>query len=67
VLLAHQLAMESDMVQAEMVAATEFHDLAAQYHVSGVPNTIINHGAGSIVGSVPEGRLVAELEQILSA
>ncbi len=55
------------MVQAEMVAATEFHDLAAQYHVSGVPNTIINHGAGSIVGSVPEGRLVAELERIMSA
>ncbi|MBG7610560.1 MAG: thioredoxin family protein [Anaerolineae bacterium] len=57
--------MESDMVQAEMIEATEFQELAAKYHVSGVPNTIINHGAGSVVGSVPEGRLLSELEQIL--
>ena len=53
------------MVQAEMIEATEFQDLAANYHVSGVPNTIINHGAGSVVGSVPEGRMLAELERIL--
>ena len=53
------------MVQAEMIEATEFQELAAKYHVSGVPNTIINHGAGNVVGSVPEGRLLSELEQIL--
>lgn len=58
--------MESDMVQAEAVEATEFRDLAMKYHVSGVPNTIINHGAGSVVGSVPEGHMLAELERILA-
>lgn len=54
------------MVQAEAVEATEFRDLAMKYHVSGVPNTIINHGAGSVVGSVPEGHMLAELERILA-
>jgi len=54
------------MVQAEMVEATEFQDLAGKYHISGVPNTIVNHGAGSVVGSVPEGHLIAELERILA-
>jgi glutaredoxin-like protein len=66
VLLAHQMAMESEMVQAEMVEATEFPELAAKYYVSGVPNTTINHGAGSVVGAVPEGHLVAELQKLLA-
>ncbi len=52
------------MVTAEMVEATEFQDLAAKYYVSGVPQTTINHGAGRVVGAVPEGHLVAELERI---
>lgn len=67
VLLAHQMAMESELVQAEMVEATEFPDLAAKYYVSGVPNTTINHGAARVVGAVPEGQLVSELEQLLVA
>lgn len=54
------------MVQAEMVEATEFQELSMKYNISGVPNTIINHGSGSVVGSVPEGRMVAELERILA-
>jgi glutaredoxin-like protein len=66
VLLAHQMAMESDLIQAEMVEATEFQELAAQYYVSGVPNTTINHGAGRVVGAVPEGHLVEELQGILA-
>jgi glutaredoxin-like protein len=64
VLLAHQMAMESDMVQAEMVESNEFFDLANRYNVSGVPQTTINAGAGRIVGAVPEKVL---LEQIQNA
>ena len=63
-MLAHQMAMESAMVQAEMVEATEFPDLSNQYHIMGVPDTVINFGKGKIVGAVPEGQLLAEIMRI---
>lgn len=65
VILAHQMAMESAMVQAEMVEATEFPDLSNQYHVMGVPDTVINHGKGKMVGAAPEGQLLAEIMKAL--
>lgn len=65
-MLAHQFAIESEMVQAESIEATEFRDLAAKYYVSGVPQTTINDGAGQVVGSVPEEMLVQELQRILA-
>lgn len=61
VLLAHQLAMESPLIEAEMVEATEFPELSNRYNVSGVPQTTINYGAGTVVGAVPEGHLLAEI------
>jgi glutaredoxin-like protein len=61
VLLAHQMAMESPLVHAEMIEATEFGELSERYHVSGVPQTTINYGAGTVVGAVPEANLVAEI------
>ncbi len=66
VLTAHQMALESDLIQAEMVEATEFPELSQQYNISGVPNTIINHGAGSVLGGVPEGMLVEELQKMMA-
>ena len=63
-MLAHQMAMESAMVQAEMVEATEFSDLSNQYHIMGVPDTVINHGKGKMVGAVPEGQLLAEIMRV---
>jgi thioredoxin-related protein len=65
VVLAHQMAMESALVQAEMVEATEFPDLSSQYHIMGVPDTVINHGKGKMVGAVPEGQLMAEIMKVL--
>lgn len=62
--LAHQLAMESDMVQAEMVEATEFQALSNKYNVSGVPQTTINDGAANITGAVPESNMIAEIKRI---
>ncbi len=62
--LAHQMAMESEMVQAEMVEATEFPDLSNQYQIMGVPDTIINHGKGKMVGAAPEGQLLAEILKV---
>ena len=65
VVLAHQMAFESPMVEAEMIEATEFPDLAARYNVNGVPQTTINWGAKTLVGAVPEDYLVAEIAKAL--
>lgn len=61
VILAHQMAMESPMVQAEMVEAMEFPELSSRHGVSGVPQTTINDGAGHLIGAVPEQQLLAEI------
>ncbi len=65
VVLAHQMALESDKVQAEMIEAMEFPELSNQHSVSGVPHTVINGGAGNVVGAVPESNMVAELQRAL--
>ncbi len=67
VFLAHSLAFASDKVQAEMVEASEFRELTNKYNVSGVPDTSINHGAGRVVGAVPEEDLIAEIEKALAS
>ncbi|OJX47326.1 MAG: glutaredoxin [Chloroflexi bacterium 44-23] len=67
VILAHQMAIQSDLVTAEMVEATEFVELSTQFGVSGVPHTVINMGAGEVVGAVPENNLMVEIERVLSA
>ena len=51
------------MVEAEMVEAMEFPELSNRFGVSGVPQTTINSGAGTVVGAVPEDYLVAEIQQ----
>jgi len=66
VLLAHQMAMENpQMIRAEGVEATEFPELANRFNVRGVPQTVINAGAGIVVGAVPEQNLVAEIMRAL--
>jgi len=66
VLLAHQMAMENpQMIIAEGVEATEFPELANQFNVRGVPQTVINSGKGMVVGAVPEQNLVAEIMRAL--
>jgi len=66
VLLAHQMAMESSLVQAEMVEATEYTDLANQFMVSGVPQTTINAGSARVVGAVPAHTLVEQIQAALN-
>jgi len=55
--LAHQIAMESDQVVADMVESTEFPHLAQKYEVMGVPKTIINETV-TFEGAVPEEMFV---------
>jgi len=40
--IAHKLAVESDMIRADVIDAQEFPDLAQKYSVIGVPKIIIN-------------------------
>jgi glutaredoxin-like protein len=63
VIVAHQMAIESNLVNAEMVEAMEFPELSNKFNVSGVPHTVINMGAGEVVGAVPEANLMAEIEK----
>lgn len=66
VLLAHQMAMENpQMIIAEGVEATEFPELANRFNVRGVPQTVINYGAGMVVGAVPEQNLLAQIRQAI--
>ncbi len=64
--LAHRLALESPLVQADMVEANEFYDLAMRYNVSGVPLTTINGELGAVLGAVPEEDLVQEIIRVSS-
>ena len=65
VVLAHRMALESPYITADMVEATEFPELSDRFNVSGVPHTIINNGAGELIGANPEEALIAEIETVL--
>ena len=54
------------MVRAEGVEATEFPDLADQFNVRGVPQTVINAGMGMVVGAMPEKNLLAEIRRAVN-
>jgi len=40
--VAHKLAIESDLIKADIIEGSEFPDLAMKYNVIGVPKIIIN-------------------------
>lgn len=61
--LAHQFALESDLVTADMVEATEFPDLSNKYMVMGVPKTVVNE-LPSVEGMLGEDEF---LDAVLSA
>jgi glutaredoxin-like protein len=67
VVLAHQMAMENPaMIRAEGVESMEFQAIAEQFNVSGVPQTTINSGAGTMIGAVPEAHLLEELQRVMA-
>jgi len=57
------MAIESDLVRADMVEAIEFPHLAVKYHVHGVPKTVVNE-TFFIEGAMPE---VPFVQQIIKA
>jgi hypothetical protein len=65
VVLAHKLAMASDLVTADMVEAQEFPHLSNKYQVYGVPRTVINetiHIEGAMSEAALINKLMAELK-----
>jgi glutaredoxin-like protein len=60
--LAHQFALESDRIQADMVESTEFPHLVQKYSVLGVPKTVFNEDV-SLEGAVPEDQFLESLLQ----
>ncbi len=66
VILAHQMAIASPMVQADMVEAMEFPHLATKYQVMGVPRTVINETV-HIEGAAPEPMVLDRLWEALGA
>ena len=62
--LAHQLAVESELIRADMVEAIEFPHLSVKYRVQGVPRTVINETV-HIEGAAPEPMLMARLKEAL--
>jgi glutaredoxin-like protein len=66
VLMGHQLAMESDMITADMVEAIEFPHLSNKYSVQGVPRTVINENI-HMEGAAPEPMLLTKLQQAIAA
>ena len=58
--LACQLAVESDLVTADVVEASEFPELLRRYGVRAVPRTLVN-GTTAIDGALPEVKFVEEV------
>ncbi len=63
-MLAYQLAVESDLIQAQMVEVIEFPFLGNKYNVMGVPRTVIDETI-HIEGAVPEPMLMSEFQKLL--
>ena len=59
VTLAHRMAVESPLIRATCVEATEFMDLSQRYRVTGVPKTDRGRDHREILGALPEDAFVA--------
>ena len=65
VLMAHKMAMASELVTADMVEASEFPQLSVKYNVMGVPRTVINEEF-HVEGAVPEHMLLAKMQEAIA-
>lgn len=66
VVLAHQMALASPLVRADMVEAQEFPHLATKYQVMGVPRTVINETT-HVEGAAPEPMLLGKLQEAMAS
>ncbi len=61
--MAHQMAMESELVRSEMIEAAEFPHLVQRYNVGAVPKVVINDTV-EFEGALPENLYI---EHVLKA
>ena len=61
-MLAHRLAIASDLVTADMVEAVEFPHLSQKYSVMGVPRSVINETVHQ-EGAAPEPMFLERLKE----
>jgi len=61
--LAHRLAIESDVVRADMVETAEFPHLAHKYNVFAVPKVVLNETT-EFEGALPEAEFVAKVLEV---
>jgi glutaredoxin-like protein len=66
VVLAHQMALASPLVRADMVEAQEFPYLSTKYQVMGVPRTVINETT-HMEGAAPESMLLGKLQEAMAS
>lgn len=64
--VAYAMAVESDLVRAEVIEAGEFSDLAEQFEVMGVPLNVIN-GRQRVEGAAPPQMVVDAIKAALAA
>jgi glutaredoxin-like protein len=62
--LAHKMAMENDLIRADMVEAMEFPELSDRYNVMAVPRVVINEDH-YFEGALPENAFLAAALQAL--
>jgi predicted DsbA family dithiol-disulfide isomerase len=56
------MAVESPLIRATCVEATEFLELSRRYRVTGVPKTVVNESI-EILGALPEDAFVSAVVQ----
>lgn len=59
---AHKLALENDLINAEMIEAQTFNDISNQFNVSSVPKIVINDKY-EFVGNQPLDVFLSEIEK----
>ncbi len=64
VILAHQFAAFSPMINSSMVNAIEYQAESRALGVQGVPHTSINDGEGTLIGVEPEEALLDEIMSV---
>ncbi len=61
--MGHKLAIESDLIRADMIESTEFPHLVNKYDVFSVPKMIINEDI-RFEGSLPEPLFVEKVMEV---
>lgn len=64
--IAHKLAVESELITADMVESAEFPHLTQKYNVMAVPKVVVNEDI-QFEGALPEGDFVENVMKVLES